>query len=65
MAAKNALIVPLGKSVSDVLRIFVKDGLLEEDRCLFDFPHPSGANGHRKPQFEECKERHMNQVSNW
>ncbi|MDQ0875001.1 hypothetical protein QFZ77_003660 [Paenibacillus sp. V4I3] len=64
-ATNSALIVPLGKSVSDVLRTFVSDGLLEEDRCLFDFPHPSGANGHRKAQFDNCKETHKNQVTKW
>lgn len=28
---------------------------IKKEQCLFGFPHPSGANGHRKKQFEENK----------
>ena len=52
----NALIVPLGKSVEDVLSEMVKENLISQEQCLFGFPHPSGANGHRKRQFEENKQ---------
>jgi hypothetical protein len=61
-AVSDAVIIPLGKSVSDVLRNIAEaepssgDTLL--NRCLLDFPHPSGANGHRKKQFEAWKEQH-------
>lgn len=61
-AVPGAVIIPLGKSVSDVLRSIAEaepssgDALLS--RCLLDFPHPSGANGHRKKQFETLKEQH-------
>ncbi len=48
---KKPLIVPLGKSVEDVLRVLIEDGIIKEEQCLFGFPHPSGANGHRKEQF--------------
>ena len=33
----------------------IKDNLIKEEQCLLGFPHPSGANGHRKKQFEENK----------
>lgn len=52
----DALIIPLGKAVSDVLRVFVQEGRLRPERCLFEFPHPSGANGHRWKQLETHKE---------
>ncbi|MFX3628134.1 MAG: hypothetical protein ACE3JR_02025 [Ectobacillus sp.] len=28
-----------------------KNPTIDEKRCLFGFPHPSGANGHRFKQF--------------
>ncbi|OXM85328.1 uracil-DNA glycosylase family protein [Paenibacillus rigui] len=62
---KDAFMIPLGKSVSDVLRSFVREGVLDADRCLFDFPHPSGANGHRKSQFEKNKEAFRHQLAQW
>ena len=51
----NVLIVPLGKAVEEVLKKMIKDNLIKEEQCLLGFPHPSGANGHRKRQFEENK----------
>lgn len=47
----NTLIIPLGKAVEEVLKIMIEEGQLEKERCLFGFPHPSGANGHRQKQF--------------
>ncbi|MCP8968904.1 hypothetical protein [Ectobacillus ponti] len=49
------VLIPLGKAVSDALQHLAQEGLLEEERCLFGFPHPSGANGHRHKQFQEGK----------
>lgn len=51
----EVLIIPLGKAVEDVLKIMVKDGIIKENQCLFGFPHPSGANGHRLEQFKSNK----------
>lgn len=48
----NALIIPLGKSVEEILRLLISENIITEDQCLLGFPHPSGANGHRKKQFE-------------
>ncbi|WP_216830829.1 uracil-DNA glycosylase family protein [Alkalihalobacterium elongatum] len=53
---KDAVIIPAGKAVSDVLRYLKVEGKIHHKTILFDFPHPSGANGHRKKQFEERKE---------
>lgn len=51
----NALIIPLGKSVEEVLEEMIKEGSIKKEQCLLGFPHPSGANGHRKNQFQENK----------
>lgn len=50
---KKAVIIPAGKAVSEVLRFLVREGKIHNRTILFDFPHPSGANGHRKKQYEE------------
>ena len=63
--AAESLIVPLGKSVSEVLEFLVQKGHVDPDRCLLEFPHPSGANGHRKLQFREGKERMASIVNKW
>jgi len=52
----NTLIIPLGKAVEEVLELMISDNLIKREQCLLGFPHPSGANGHRKTQFEENKE---------
>ena len=53
----EALIIPLGKAVEEVLEQMIKENLIKEEQCLLGFPHPSGANGHRKNQFKENKEK--------
>lgn len=53
----TALIIPLGKSVEEVLELMISENLIKREQCLLGFPHPSGANGHRKKQFEENKEK--------
>ncbi|MEM5007354.1 hypothetical protein ABEP42_13660 [Priestia megaterium] len=47
------LIVPLGKAVENVLRKLSREPSFSRHTYLFGFPHPSGANGHRKRIFEE------------
>lgn len=51
------LIVPLGKAVSEILQELAKNGRIPDQCCLYGFPHPSGANGHRVKQFEAEKTR--------
>ena len=53
---KTALIIPLGKSVDEVLKDICIKGILKPENILFKFPHTSGANGHRNRQFEENRE---------
>jgi hypothetical protein len=51
----DALIVPMGTSVSDALRLLIDAGQLDPERCLLGFPHPSGANMHRAEQYAAAK----------
>jgi hypothetical protein len=48
---QQAFIIPLGSTVEDTLHLLEREGKLDPDRCLWGFPHPSGANGHRYKQF--------------
>lgn len=60
---KDAFIIPLGKAVEEVLEYMIKKGLINEEQCLFGFPHPSGANGHRIKQFEQNKNMLQDQIN--
>ncbi len=48
---EQVLIIPLGKVVESALNVLVQEGRLDANQCLWGFPHPSGANGHRHKQF--------------
>lgn len=61
----EALVIPLGKAVNAALSRLVSNGSVRPDRVLLNFPHPSGANGHRKSQFEEQKSALTAQVQMW
>lgn len=62
---KDSLIIPMGKAVADVLDVLISKGLVDKRRCLLGFPHPSGANGHRKKHFEERRELMAVTVEDW
>jgi hypothetical protein len=51
-----ALIVPLGHAVEGCIDFLVQRNQLPREQCLFGFPHPSGANGHRARQFLDRRE---------
>jgi hypothetical protein len=42
-AIPEALVLPLGKAVEGCLRMLIASDQLDRVRCLFGFPHPSGA----------------------
>ena len=46
----DALIVPMGTAVARILEVLE---VAESSRCLYGFPHPSGANGWANRQFAE------------
>lgn len=61
----DTLIIPLGKAVEEILEQMIKENLIKEEQCLLGFPHPSGANGHRKSQFIENKNKLMSIINNY
>jgi hypothetical protein len=61
----RALVVPLGKSVEDVLRLLVARGALDPGRCLFGFPHPSGRNVARAAQYAARQPALRRAVAAW
>jgi hypothetical protein len=61
----HALLIPLGKCVDAVLQHLIEVGVLNGKRCLLGFPHPSGANGHRRPDFKQGQSMFTQVVSNW
>lgn len=61
---KEVLLIPLGKAVEEVLDELKTKGVIGENQILFGFPHPSGANGGRKIQFENNKADMMKFIEN-
>ena len=61
----NCLILPLGKSVESVLDYAATKTDLSPDRVLKGFPHPSGANGHRRKHFEVSRIELRRRVLGW
>jgi hypothetical protein len=61
----DAAVIPLGKTVVNVLRREAARGAIRADRCLFDFPHPSGQNGHRLTQYHRHRLKMAAQVAGW
>ena len=62
---KGKLIIPLGKSVSEILLKIQSKNKLNDNFILNGFPHPSGANGHRAKQFESNKESMKEIIKEW
>ena len=56
-AVAPCLILPLGKAVESTLEYSAAKGRLDMSRVLRGFPHPSGANGHRRKQFDSVKDQ--------
>ncbi len=58
----EALIIPLGKTADAAVDLISSQGFVDGKRCLIGFPHPSGANGHRKTLFERSRNRWREQL---
>jgi hypothetical protein len=61
----RAIVIPLGLAVEGALQVLVERGDLDPARCCLGFPHPSGANGHRKRIFEENRETIAAELGGW
>lgn len=55
--SSTTLVIPLGKAVEQAIQFMIKEGKLQGHTFLFGFPHPSGANGHRRRQLKENKQQ--------
>lgn len=61
---QNVVIIPLGKAVEEVLKYLIDKSIINNKyTILFGFPHPSGANGHRKEIFENNKKKLIKKVN--
>jgi hypothetical protein len=60
-----ALVIPLGKAVSSAVRLLVDNGSLGCERCLQNFPHPSGANASRVREYELRKDDYAATIRQW
>ena len=61
----EALVIPLGEKVADALRVLSEDGLVDLDRCLVGFPHPSGNNGSRMQKWSENQVGLKQKTADW
>jgi hypothetical protein len=61
----EGLIIPLGAAVAAALDYLADAGAMDRGRCLFGFPHPSGANGHRERAFAERREHLSLKLKEW
>ena len=59
----DAVYLPLGRAVEEVLRALELEGHLPRGRVLYGFPHPSGANGHRQHQLNKVRGRLAQQLA--
>ena len=62
---KGAIVVPLGKAGGSVFRHLIDQSSLAEGRCLFGFPHPSGAFAGRAAQYEANRQQLTAKVTSW
>ena len=61
----TALVIPLGDASSKAVEHLVGYGKVDKRRCLFGFPHPSGANAHRVKQFADRKKDLKRNLKSW
>ncbi len=64
-AMPDALVIPLGKWASAGVLHVADQGVVDRRRVLLGFPHPSGANGHRKPHFDQNAKQMRRQLASW
>lgn len=61
----DALVIPLGRTVTDLLHPLGRLGRVNPARCLLDFPHPSGGNGHRARLYKEHRDALTTRAAAW
>jgi hypothetical protein len=63
--APPALIIPLGKTVEEVMQKLAIEQKLYGHTYVTGFPHPSGANGHRVKQFKQHQSQLQKKMEAW
>jgi hypothetical protein len=64
IAVSSALVIPLGKAANECVRH--AQSICQADIFFLDnFPHPSGANAHRRRQFNDQKKNLLKTVDIW
>jgi hypothetical protein len=48
-----------------LLNELASEKLVDPKRCLFGFPHPSGANGHRKSRYDDQRSMLAKKAEAW
>jgi hypothetical protein len=61
----RAIMIPLGTIVDEIMGFLRERHMIDPARCLIGFPHPSGANGHRKSLYEHGEEHWREQLMEW
>lgn len=64
-AVPNAVIVPPGTVANGAIQFLNEHNVIDLDRCLMGFPHPSGANGHRQEAFKKGCRCWTDQIAVW
>jgi hypothetical protein len=59
---KCSIIIPLGSAASKVLKFISHEYYEISGKCLFYFPHPSGANAHRIKTFYQKKNEYKEKI---
>jgi hypothetical protein len=62
-ALPDAVTIPLGEVSGDAIKLLHKNKLINLDRCLFGFPHPSGANGYRRLKYDQGRKGWTEQLA--
>jgi hypothetical protein len=61
----KALVIPLGKAVCQCIEYLEGKAMIDSTQWLRGFPHPSGANGHRKGQLANARASLEKQIQDW
>lgn len=61
----GALVVPLGRAVDAAVAMLIREGLVDEARCLVGFPHPSGRNVGLAQQWDSERRQLGRKASRW
>ncbi|WP_215145498.1 hypothetical protein [Exiguobacterium qingdaonense] len=62
---QHALILPMGVNVGRAIQQLIERGILNQERVVNGFPHPSGGNGHRHRIFAENRDTMKQKIAEY